>query len=130
MSCHLRVFGESLDIDALLKQVKLKPHRVWRKGELCFPNDPESEIYTLSGANFLASDFCPDEFDGQVDEATAFLKKHQKDVVKMVALPGVEDVILDFGIALRDVAIHSDYLPPAFLSLAGKLGIWVELSHF
>ena len=48
----------------------------------------------------------------------------------MTSFKGVQDVTLDFGIALRDVMIHSDILPLRFLKAAAESGVSVELSHY
>jgi hypothetical protein len=79
---------------------------------------------------FVASDadFC--DFELQVEEATKFLEKHSDDISGIIALNGVEDAILDFGIELRDVAIHCDFLTPRFLRAAAEVGVTVELSHY
>lgn len=130
MACYLRVFGESLDIDALLGEVGIEPDRVWRKGERRFPNNPESRIHEHSGASFTASAAGMDEFDLQVADSSEFLEQHKADIVRMVGFLGVEGVTLDFGVELRDVAIHSDFLTPRFIKAAGAAGIAVELSHY
>jgi len=70
------------------------------------------------------------EFNLQVEEAIHFLKTFKEDLEMMVAYPGVEEARLDFGIALRDSFINSDYLPPEILALAGNLKIAIELSHY
>jgi hypothetical protein len=44
---------------------------------------------------------------------------------------GVESIVLDFSVMLNESTVtHSDYLPNAFLSLAGECGVDIELSHY
>jgi hypothetical protein len=130
MSGLFRVAGESLDVDALLSELGMKAHRVWRRGEPRFQRKPEGTVNPSSGASFVASDAGMNEFEVQVQDATRFLNQNAADIEKLVGFPGVEDAGLDFGIELRDVAIHSDDLPPLLLQAAGALGISVELSHY
>lgn len=130
MACYLRVIGEALEIDRLLTEVGIEPDRIWRKGERRTPRGSSSAVFPLSGASFVASDASMDDFDSQLTEATAFLAEHQDALMKVAAFPGVDGLILDFAIELRDVAVHSDYFPPVFLRLVGQLGIGLELSHY
>lgn len=129
MSCILRVSGESLDIDALLAAVRMKPDRVYYKGESRFSSG-RGEPNKTSGANFIASDAPHWEFDLQVREATDFLIAHRACMEVIVGFPGAGVLFLDFGIELRDVFMHSDFLSPQFLRAAADAGVTVELSHY
>lgn len=130
MSCILRVFGSSLNVEALLAQTALEPDRVWKKGEPRFKTKPDGETLNNSNASFLASEADMSEFDIQTREASFFLEKNHSEIRKMVVFPGVEEVVLDFGVELRDYAIHSDYLPPKLIQVAAQAGIGLELSHY
>jgi hypothetical protein len=70
------------------------------------------------------------QFDTQVRHATAFLKKHKTALRRFATYPGVEQIAVDFGIELRNVTIHSDWLPAAFLKAAANAKVDVELSHY
>lgn len=130
MSCILRVFGKSLNVEALLGQLTLEPDRVWRKGQPRFKTKPNGETLNKSGVSFVASDADMSEFNIQTEEASNFLEKHRSEIRRMVEFPEVEGVVLDFGVELRDIAIHSDYLPPKLLQNAAQTGIGIELSHY
>lgn len=130
MSCILRVSGAELNVDALLSIVDLRPDRIWRRGEPRRASRPEGRRYDDSGTTFVASDADFDEFGQQLDEATGFLETHCCQITSMASFEGVQNATLDFGIELRDVAIHCDTLPPRFLKAAAAAGISVELSHY
>jgi hypothetical protein len=130
MSCILRISGDHLDIEALLREVLLKSDRIWLKGQRRFPDNPNSKISDTSGASFVASDADLCDFDRQVTDATKFLKANLGSIRKMKVFPGVESLTLDFGIELRDAATHSDFLPPDFLKIAADSQVTVELSHY
>jgi hypothetical protein len=49
---------------------------------------------------------------------------------KLIKFAGVENVHLDFGIERRDTFTQYDYFPPKLLTLAGELGIRIELSQY
>jgi len=130
MSCILRVFGEQLDVEALLAKVTLKPDRIWRKGEPRFKIKPNGQVNEQSGVTFVASDANFHEPAKQLEDATRFLEDCHDEIVLLVEFEGVEHATLDFGIELRDVAVHCDCLSPRFLRAAASAGIEVELSHY
>ena len=129
MSCILRVGGASLDVDALLAAIDLKPYRIWRKGEPR-TSRPGSRLREASGMCFAVSEADFREFDEQMREATEFLQRHLADMKIMETYPEVEWFDLDFGIELRDVTIPTDVLRPAFLKAAAGSGVTVCLSHY
>ena len=130
MSCILRVFGEHLDVEALLSKVTMKPDKIWRKGEPRFKTKPNGRVNEQSGVTFVASDadfLAPDK---QLEDATRFLEEFHDEIVLLVEFEGVDHATLDFGIELRDVAVHCDFLSSRFLRGAASAGIEVELSHY
>jgi hypothetical protein len=128
MSCVLRIYGESLDVDAMLSHCPISPDRVWKKGE---PRISKDKFYSNSGASFLSSGADLDEFDKQVVEAISFLDSHSQEISGMVAFSGVEAAVLDFGVSLYEGYVaQSSYLPPRLIQLASKTGIGVQVSHY
>jgi len=130
MSCILRVSGECLDVEELLQEVRVTPDRVWHKGELRFPYKADSKRCLGSGASFVVSSASLRDFDGQISEATVFLQQKQRAINAMILFNGVDEVALDFGIAQRQAACHSDFLPAGFLRAAAGAGVVVRLSHY
>ena len=130
MSCILRISGDNLDIDSLLSAVDMRPDRCWRRGEPRWKSKPERASHEFSGVTFVASDADFSEFDLQVTEVSRFLEDYAEAISVMVNYEGVEGAQLDFGIEFRDVAIHGDFLPNAFLRLAATSGVDVLLSHY
>ena len=128
MSCILRISGETLNIDTLLSQHNLPPDRIWKKGEA---RTLKGKVHLDCGVNFVASEADLDEFTRQLDEATKFLETHQTTIEKMVATPGVEFAVLDFGVCLRQGYVAQFcYFPPNFIQLAAKTGVGVEVSQY
>ena len=130
MSCILRVSGESLDVTKFLEAVRVTPDRVWHKGELRFPYKADSKRYLNSGASFVASSAGLRDFDDQISEATGFLQQNQRAIKSIQLFNSVDELELDFGIALREAACHSDFLPASFLQAAAMAGVAVRLSHY
>lgn len=132
MTCSLRLFGKELDINSLVQGLSLKPHRVWQKGDVVSFGDAKGAKAgnPRSGASFIVSDADLLDFEHQLQDAIHFFGAHMNDIQKMSKFPGVESVIVDFGIQIRDVAVHSDFLPATFVKLASKAGVSIELSHY
>jgi hypothetical protein len=129
MSAILRCSGEKLDIDQLQKYIDLEVDQSWRKGE---KRNPRSSVLNkYSGISFYASDADMEEFNLQVRETIEWLHEFSEQITEIVSFEGIEEVTLDFGIALKeDNFVNSDYLPPELLQIAGRLGIGIELSHY
>ena len=128
MSCMLRISGANLDVTTMLAQHPLPGQKVWKKGE---PRVLKGKFHVDSGANVVVSEADFDQFDRQVMDATEFLELHTNALANIVAYPGVEDVIFDFGIALyEDHVMTSSYFPPRFVQLAANAGVGVMLSHY
>ena len=128
MSSILRISGESLNIEALLTMYPLPFDRLWKKGE---DRELNGKVHSNSGANFLASDSDLDEFTRQVSEATEYLKQHASMVAKMVAFPGVQNAVLDFGVSVYEGNVaQCSFLPAALVKLAASAGIGLEISYY
>ena len=130
MSCLLKINGDNLDIDTLLKSFKMEADHIWRKGEpkrVKYPHGPKNK---WSGARFTVSNADFHEFDKQIEDATIFLKKYSTEISHAVNCTEATDVTLDFAIEFRDVAIHGDFLPSNFLKVVGESGVEVLLPHY
>lgn len=130
MSCILRVYGKDLNIDSLLAIIDLEYDRVWRRGESRQASKSGGKRHDHSGMTFVASDADFSDFGQQVDETTNYLESYGDQIVIIASFEGVQTAVLDFGIELRDVAIHSDVLPLRFLRAAAEAGVSVGLSHY
>jgi hypothetical protein len=131
MAAVLRVSGAEFDPDLFCSGSGLKPCAIYRRGEPVYPaSQPRGKKHDVSGINVRVSDAGFHEFPRQVEEATTFLQAHREELARLRCCPGADWMTLDFGIAWRDVAVHSDFLPPSLISLAGELGLGIELSHY
>jgi hypothetical protein len=130
MSCILRVSGEFLDTRALLDGIHLEPYRIRQKGEPRVKSSPNGRLNESSGVNFVVSDADFRDFDVQLLDAIGFIGRNRRCLEFIRDFPSVDWFALDFGIELRDAAIHSDILTPEFLLAAASVGVSVELSHY
>jgi hypothetical protein len=130
MAAYFRIAGEHINIDEFLNDIDIEPSNIWKKGEKKYKSIRPEELYKWSGVSFCASDADMNEFDVQVEDCIEFLTEFKAEISQLLESDDVEEATIDFGIELMDVAIHSDYLPPKLIKLAGKLGIGIELSHY
>ena len=132
--CVLRVSGKHLDVDAQLAASGLTPDRVFRAGEPRRSSRHGGERNEESGFTVEVSRASWSGLEGQASDAIAFLKRHGDALSILRAAPGVEDIRLDFPIDLRidreTVMAQFDYFPPELVSLAGALGLGLELSIY
>ena len=128
MSCVLRIDGEDLDADALVRVTSLSIYRVDRKGEtgLLRSRGPHKR----SAVHIDVSDAPFSDLSQQIADAVAFLDRNADAIAAAARFPGVQDARLDFGVEAKDVAIDSNYLPPDLLRRAGELGVGIELSMY
>jgi hypothetical protein len=126
MTCILRAGGKDFDPDAFLADSALTDPVVHRRGERLLGG---KEV-TKPSFNVTVSDAGMDDLDGQIDEAIAFLDRHEDELRRLGRYDGVEDVTIDFGIQWRDVVAQFDWFPPELLWRAGALDIGLCVSHY
>jgi hypothetical protein len=129
MPTVLKASGKSFDVDAFLKKSKLKPYRIYRKGECRFKRIEKKERLKESGLCIDTTDSGFDDFTKQVRQTISFLKKNQNELKKLTAFPGV-DAVIDFGFAKRDAVVQCDLLPVELIRLAGSIGLAIEMSLY
>lgn len=129
MSAVLRASGPDFDVDAFVADCDWNIAKVFHRGEARNPRRTERKCQE-SGLNVVVSVAGFHEFPKQLEDAVEFLTRSAAEVRRLVTFPGVTGVVLDFGIAWRDVAAQSDQFPAELVRLAGACGIGLELSHY
>jgi len=110
MSCVLRVRAQNLE--SVLKSTDLRPYRVEN-----------------GWAHFDVSKATIANFSRQVADAIGFLEANAAKLERLAATGSVE-ATLDFAVAWRDVAVHTDFLPAELVRRAAEFGFAVELSQY
>jgi hypothetical protein len=132
--CVLRVTGKDFDPDGQLASSGLTPCNVFRKGDPRSALRPDGGRHETSGFTVDVSRGSWSNLVGQVNDAIAFLKQHGTAIAGLRSAPGVEDLRLDFPVDLRidreTVMAQFDYFPPEMVSLAGALGLGIEISIY
>jgi hypothetical protein len=131
LTAVVRACGRDFDVDAFLAASPWRPTKVFRRGEPVVPGTRAAGRRSgESGFNVSVSEAGFDNFAGQLADAMEFLTNCEVEVRRLVQFPGVAEVVLDFGIARRDVAAQYDRLPAELVRRAGACGLAIELSHY
>ena len=132
--CILRVAGKQLDVDRHLAVSGLTADKVFRAGEPRWMSQPDGKRNEMSGFTVEVSRGSSSCLDEQANDAIGFLRQHEAALARLRAAPGVEDMRLDFRVDLRidrqNVMAQFDYFPPELVSLAGALGLGLEISIY
>ena len=131
MAAVLRASGSDFDVGAFVADCDWDIAMVFHRGEALLPKTkPDGRKREEPGLNFVVSEAGFHEFAEQLEDAVEFLTDSAAEVRRLVTFPGVSGVVLDFGIAWRDVVAQSDQFPGELVRIAGASGIALELSHY
>ena len=125
--CYFRASGDEFDVDSFLIGSSLDVDEVYHKGKR---NGPKGKAQRFTGLSVWVSE---DSFSlkTQIPQVIAFLQENERELSRLAEFPGVTELLLDFAYERRaGAAIQSDRLPPELLTLAGGLGITIELTLY
>ena len=129
--CVLHVRSKTKSFAEFLRKTGFPSYRSHEKGEVSTIR--KRRLYDDFGFSSDLSKKDWGDLAGQIEDAHAFLREHEKELRSLRATHELTDVWLDFPYYCRlddKIAVQCDYFPPEFLRLAGDLGIGIELSHY
>lgn len=131
MSAVLRASGPDFDVDAFVPHPDWTIANVFHRGEPRLPHSQQDwGTHRHSGLYIVVSDADLRDFAGQVANAIEFLSAYAEEVRTLAGWPGMDGVVLDFGIERRDTATQCDCFPAELVRLAGACGLALELSQY
>jgi uncharacterized protein YjeT (DUF2065 family) len=131
LAAVLRASGPEFDVDAFVADCDWRIAKVFHRGDAVLPRiRPEGRKCAESGLNVVVSEAEFHQLPEQVKDAVEFLTGNAQEVRRLVGFPGVVGVVLDFGVAWRDVVAQSDRFPAELVRRAGACDIALELSHY
>jgi len=132
--------GAEFEVDAFLRRSRFSPMKVWRRGEkLSARSSPAESGHELkhgqSGFAALASAASFRQPAQQASDAELFLKRHEAALSALAEYPGVDAILLDFGIEDRPLGQYgsetqTSYFPPELLRQMGKLNIGLVITRY
>ena len=131
MGCVLRASGKHFDVDEYLRKSPFTNYHVYRKGEPRFSTTPRGEKNRMTGISIVIINRSFDSLNRQIRAAISFLEKNRTKIRRLVRFTGLGGPpVLDFGINKRDFPAQFDRFSAELVSLAGKLGLAIELSQY
>ena len=124
--CVLRVTGDDFQAEKFLEGSTLAACNIFRKGQ----PKAKNRVWDTSGITFVVSDASGEDFARQVLDAIEFLKSNRHELSRLRGFSGVKGIKLDFGVYRKDGFLQSSVFPPELITLAGNLGIGIELSIY
>src|ERR1700733_2631992 len=98
MSCILHITGVKFDVDAFIGKSKLRPYKVFYKGESRFKSKPNGTKLAHSGLAIEVSKADMGDLKTQVKDAIRFLARNREKLRHISKFQGIQYAILDFGI--------------------------------
>ena len=129
--CVLRVTSETTSFAAFLRDTGFPAYQSHEKDEISTTG--KRKPYDDYGFSSSVSECDWNNLAGQIEDANAFLRTHERTLRKLLSSHDITDIRLDFPYSCRldeHIFMQCDYLPSDFLKLAGDLGIGIELSHY
>src|SRR5687767_9073790 len=125
--CYFRASGDEFDVDSFLIGSSLDVDEVYHKGKR---KGPKGKAERFTGFSVWVSEDSL-SLKTQIPQVIAFLHENEGELSRLAEYPGVTELLLDFAYERRaGAAIQSDKLPPELLTLAGGLGITIELTLY
>ncbi len=122
-SCVLRVLGDELEPDEVIKELTIEPFAVFRRGEI---SSGRKRASTTGGITF---DIGNGSFNRQIELAIAFLRCHRVELRSVPAISTVQEFFLDFSLDCRlddsKTVVQRDYLPIDLILLAAETGLGI-----
>ena len=125
----IAIIGHNLDIDLLLKKVKLKGYRKAYKGTKI--NKERTLPYS-----YISKQLSPpnEELSVEIRNIIKYLKRHKHQFLVIKEIKEVEYITInfysDFSMHPESKIIYSYYFPANFIGICGELGISIEFSHY
>ncbi|AWN23805.1 hypothetical protein DKM44_11685 [Deinococcus irradiatisoli] len=132
--------GAEFEVDAFLRRSRFSPLKVWRRGDRIGPrtgadSEGSEKKHGQSGFAALASAASFRQPAQQAADALLFLKRFEPALTLLSEFPGVDAVLLDFGIEDRPLQsqlgeLQTSYFPPELLRLMGKFNIGLVITRY
>jgi hypothetical protein len=131
MPCSLIIIGEDLDVDAFVKESKLRSFHKTYKGSPRFKTKPEGEKIPYSFCSLRTSKADFDDLTKQIKDTIRFLKRNKNRLAHIQTTKTIQYATIDFGIDIvAEKFCTGLYFPVELIKLAGDLGIGLEISIY
>lgn len=131
MSCVLRIFGRSLDVDKFEIESGLDGGKKTYKGQPRLITKPEGEKVPYSAFSVVVSQSDFNSFEKQMEDVKAFIDNNEDKLAHILTTPEIEKAVLDFGVNFDpNKTLFSTYLPADIVNKVSSVGVGFELSFY
>jgi hypothetical protein len=134
MSCILHLSGVKFDVDAFVLKTRVRPYKVFHKGEVRSKTKSAGPTSARSGLAIEVSKADMDDLNGQITDAIRFLTRNRAKLRPIKTTKSIDYAILDFGINRKidgdQHLMESHLLPSRLLHLAAEVGLSIQLSFY
>ena len=125
--CYLRISGKDLDGPGLARASAIPVDASWRRGDA----RSATRQHRSGGLRLVVSKHDGAHVPGQIEDALAFLTQHRSDLAMLIAVVGVDTVLLDFAWDIpAGGAVQWNRWPAQLCKLCGDLGISIEATAY
>ena len=129
--CVLKAYSADRSFKKFEETTSIPVYSRVEKGEI--RNQERGTCFNEFRISFDVSERDWDDFPGQVEDATAFLKRWEESLAKFCEEFRPDEFILDFPLYSRltqEIVNQNDYLPRELIRLAGRLGLGIGISTY
>ena len=129
--CILKAFSRDHSFKDFAESTPMPVFRSREKGETRYAGS--SKVNERFSISFNVSTKEWDDFKGQVEDAISFLRQWEFEISQFALQYPPDLFYLDFPLYSRlddEIICQGDYLPAELISLAGKVGLGVEMSIY
>jgi hypothetical protein len=129
LGCYFSASGRTFEVDSFLQRTTLVADVVFHRGQPL--KVPKGKLLPWSGFSITINhtrvfgDLSP-----QIPKALRFLRKHQRELLRLSRAPGVSDLRLVFPCCRPAGTYGVERFPAELVGLAGACRISIELSFY
>jgi hypothetical protein len=129
LGCYFTASGRTFNVDSFLKRTTLDADAVFYCGQIL--KVPKGRLQKVSGFSVTINHTRVfGDLEAQIPKALSFLRKQQRELLRLSRFPGVSDLRLVFPCCRPEGTYGVERFPAEMLELAGSRGISIELSFY
>jgi hypothetical protein len=128
LGCYLNASGRKFDVDSFLQRTTLDANAVFYRGQTLKVLKEKQQVSGFSVTICHTRVF--GDLSPQIPKALKFLRKHQKELLRLSRFPGVSDLRLVFPCCQPEGTYGVERFPAELVGLAGSCRIGIELSFY
>lgn len=130
MSALFVIYGQDLDIGALLASLEPQPRLIFRQGTPVRRKEPRGALHSSSKLLYRIGDAGWGDTSGQFRAALEFMRDSGELIRKIVDFPGVTTAGFNHPLEQQEGPVVRIALPADYIAEAASLGISTRISYY